>query len=161
MLYPYPPALLTSHASSSATSRERRQLWLLAIPVTTFCLGTWQVFRLQWKVRLIDDLERRTRKAPIDIPSKYEKTSLTGLSCSKHVSVSFVIVFVVCFVVFSVQEHLEELEYRRVRLRGSFDHTHELYMWPRSRVMEGMGGPQRGSEPGAFVVTPFYCHEIG
>ena len=47
---------------------QKRKLWLLIIPVTTFCLGTWQVFRLQWKVDLIADLERRTKKEVIDIP---------------------------------------------------------------------------------------------
>ena len=32
-------------------------------------------------------------------------------------------------------------------------------MWPRSLNVETTGG--RGSEPGAHVVTPFYCEELG
>lgn len=61
---------VSSQVGSTAT-KEKRQLWLLVIPVTTFCLGTWQIFRLQWKVKLIDELERKTMKPSIEIPSKY------------------------------------------------------------------------------------------
>ena len=61
---------ISSQVGGTAT-KEKRQLWLLVIPVTTFCLGTWQIFRLQWKVNLIDELERKTMKPPIEIPSKY------------------------------------------------------------------------------------------
>ena len=31
-------------------------------------------------------------------------------------------------------------------------------MWPRALNIENTGG--RGSEPGAHVVTPFYCEEL-
>jgi surfeit locus 1 family protein len=43
---------------------------MLVIPVTTFGLGTWQVFRLQWKLGLIDELERKTTEDPITIPTE-------------------------------------------------------------------------------------------
>lgn len=56
-----------SQAAAPGTG-QKRKLWLLIIPVTTFCLGTWQVYRLQWKLDLIADLERRTKKEVIDIP---------------------------------------------------------------------------------------------
>ena len=49
---------------------DKKKLWLLAIPVTTFCLGTWQVFRLQWKVKLVEELEKKTRQAPVNLPSE-------------------------------------------------------------------------------------------
>lgn len=58
----------------------------------------------------------------------------------------------------SILERLDELEYRRVQLHGHFDHSKELLMWPRSLNTESTG---RGSEPGAHVVTPFYCKELG
>lgn len=58
----------------------------------------------------------------------------------------------------SVAERIEELEYRRVVLHGHFDHTRELLMWPRVQLNEGTSG-RRNTEPGAFVITPFYCHE--
>ena len=50
---------------------------MLVIPVTTFCLGTWQVFRLQWKVGLIEELERKTKEDPVTIP-----TELVSSICS-------------------------------------------------------------------------------
>ena len=45
-------------------------MWLLVIPVTTFGLGTWQVFRLQWKVNLIKKLEERTKEGTIALPTE-------------------------------------------------------------------------------------------
>ena len=60
----------TSRSSTENEQKQKRKLWLLIIPVTTFCLGTWQVFRLQWKLGLIDELERRTMKPAINIPNK-------------------------------------------------------------------------------------------
>ena len=50
--------------------QDKRKLWLLVIPVTTFCLGMWQIFRLQWKLGLIEELERKTMKPAIDIPTE-------------------------------------------------------------------------------------------
>ena len=61
-----------------------------------------------------------------------------------------------------------------MRLHGHFDHSKELYIWPRTLIsndrgrgggrgggggggMHGIGG--RGPRPGAFVITPFYCQE--
>ncbi len=55
---------------------------------------------------------------------------------------------------------LEEYEYRRVRLHGHFDHSKELHMWPRT-LYTGEDTPTRGSEPGAYIVTPFFCEELG
>ena len=54
-------------------SSDRSKLWMLIIPVTTFGLGTWQIFRLQWKLELIDELERKTKEDPITIPTKLVK----------------------------------------------------------------------------------------
>ena len=47
---------------------QAKKLFLLIIPVSTFGLGTWQVFRLRWKRRLIADLEKRTMEKPVAIP---------------------------------------------------------------------------------------------
>ncbi|EFN80495.1 Surfeit locus protein 1 [Harpegnathos saltator] len=41
---------------------------LLAVPIVTFGLGTWQIKRWRWKLNLIDNLERRTTAEPIDLP---------------------------------------------------------------------------------------------
>ena len=41
-----------------------------AIPVLTFGLGTWQIFRRQWKLNLIENLAKRTSAAPIPFPQE-------------------------------------------------------------------------------------------
>ncbi|TNN68137.1 Surfeit locus protein 1 [Liparis tanakae] len=61
---------------------------------------------------------------------------------------------------------LKSLEYRRVRVRGRFDHSHELYVLPRSPVdpeKEAREAGQLGSsgETGANVITPFHCTDLG
>ena len=64
----------------------------------------------------------------------------------------------------SIEDRLQELEYRRVRLHGHFDHSKELHMWPRALHSEGVasgGFGKQGSEPGAQIVTAFYCQELG
>ncbi|KAL5483761.1 hypothetical protein EMCRGX_G020173 [Ephydatia muelleri] len=108
---------------------DKKKLWLLVIPATTFCLGTWQVFRLQWKLKLVEELEKKTRQAPVDLPN-------------------------------DIAERLPEMEYRRVRLRGQFDHSRELWMWPRM-LNSRMGSSGGKNEPGAHIITPFHCEETG
>lgn len=44
---------------------------LQVIPVTSFGLGCWQVYRLQWKLELIDKLHATSHATPIDLPQKY------------------------------------------------------------------------------------------
>ncbi|XP_078082291.1 surfeit locus protein 1 [Mustelus asterias] len=61
---------------------------------------------------------------------------------------------------------LKELEYRRVRVRGRFDHSTELYIMPRSRVDANKEKQEAGrlissTETGANVVTPFNCSDLG
>ncbi|XP_015189098.1 PREDICTED: surfeit locus protein 1 [Polistes dominula] len=40
---------------------------LLIVPISTFLLGTWQLQRRQWKLKLIEDLERQITADPIDL----------------------------------------------------------------------------------------------
>lgn len=56
--------LSTTNGAKSAKSRA--PLLLGAMPVISFGLGTWQVYRLQWKKALIKQLEDRTMKEPLD-----------------------------------------------------------------------------------------------
>lgn len=55
-------------------------------------------------------------------------------------------------------EELTEMEYRRVVLKGKFDHSKELYMHPRSCIEEG-DQPASGfgvkPKSGAWIITPF------
>eukprot|EP00118_Oscarella_pearsei_P008433 m.43422 g.43422 ORF g.43422 m.43422 type:complete len:80 (+) comp33431_c0_seq10:43-282(+) len=57
-------------SSSASSNSDKKHMWLLAIPVTTFCLGTWQIFRLRWKLDLKMELEKRTTSLPIPLPPK-------------------------------------------------------------------------------------------
>lgn len=38
------------------------------MPVTSFGLGCWQVYRLQWKLELLDMLQAKANSAPVEIP---------------------------------------------------------------------------------------------
>ncbi|KII94136.1 hypothetical protein PLICRDRAFT_153522 [Plicaturopsis crispa FD-325 SS-3] len=84
------------------------------VPIFTFGLGTWQLQRLQWKIALIDELGEKLQRPPISLP--------------KQINISVIPEFV----------------YRRVLLRGKWDHTHSILLGPR--VREGVVG--------YHVVTP-------
>lgn len=108
-----------SQATQSYTARKNSwfnpTIFVLGfIPVFTFALGTWQMQRLQWKVALIDELQEKLHREPIFLP--------------KRVNLSVVPEFV----------------YRRVLLRGRWDHKHSMLLGPR--VREGSHG--------YHVVTP-------
>ncbi|KAI0296229.1 SURF1-domain-containing protein [Russula brevipes] len=78
------------------------------IPVLTFALGTWQVQRLKWKVDLIDRLSEKLQREPIPLPSKVNLAAIP------------------------------EFVYRRVVLRGTWDHAHSMVLGPR--VLDGKNG---------------------
>lgn len=99
---------------------------MLAVPVLTFCLGTWQIQRRKWKLNLIKLLEEKTNLPPIDLP-------------------------------FDLDE-LKDLEYRKVKVQGTFDHSKEQFIHPRSLISKGDitgGGLISSVQSGAWVVTPF------
>lgn len=56
----------------------------------------------------------------------------------------------------------KDLEYRRVRLRGKFDHSEEIHVLPRSLNEGRHGGGGLGKKPksGAHIITPFEITEI-
>lgn len=61
---------------------------------------------------------------------------------------------------------LNDLEYRRVRVRGRYDHSQELYILPRSRVDPEKEAREAGrlsssGETGANIVTLFHCSDLG
>ncbi|XP_034403300.1 surfeit locus protein 1 [Cyclopterus lumpus] len=61
---------------------------------------------------------------------------------------------------------LKSLEYRRVRVRGRYDHSRELYVLPRSPVDPEKEAREAGrlassGETGANVITPFRCTDLG
>lgn len=54
-------------------------------------------------------------------------------------------------------DEIQELEYRPVRVRGTFLHDKEIYMGPRGLMHEGAGGDSflGQSVQGYHVITPF------
>lgn len=61
---------------------------------------------------------------------------------------------------------IKRLEYRRVKVRGHFDHSKELYVLPRSpvdpeREAREAGRISSSGESGANVITPFICTDLG
>lgn len=101
---------------------------LLAVPIATFALGTWQVHRRQWKLQLIEDLARKTTQPATSLPEDLSE--------------------------------LAAMEYRRVKLVGTFHHEREMYVGPRSPIQPAdtarrgvIGGAP--SQTGNLVITPF------
>ncbi|XP_069841818.1 surfeit locus protein 1 isoform X4 [Dendropsophus ebraccatus] len=60
--------------SFSALTESRKDplmKWiLLVIPVASFGLGTWQIQRRKWKLKLIQQLETRVASSPIPLPTE-------------------------------------------------------------------------------------------
>ncbi|GAB2292620.1 Surfeit locus protein 1 [Dionaea muscipula] len=110
-------------ASSSPHSQDiQRGIWsklLLFVPgAVTFGLGTWQIFRREEKIKMLD-----YRKGRLDLePIKLTSTSST--------------------------ENLDDLEFRRVVCRGSFDEKRSIFVGPRSRSISGV------TNNGYYVITP-------
>lgn len=48
------------------------------IPIFTFCLGTWQLRRLKWKLNLIEQLNSQVDREPLDLPDVVKCASLLG-----------------------------------------------------------------------------------
>lgn len=61
---------------------------------------------------------------------------------------------------------LKDLEYRRVKVSGRFDHSRELYILPRTlvdpeREAREAGRLSSSAETGANIITPFHCTDLG
>ncbi|TPX13955.1 uncharacterized protein E0L32_005655 [Thyridium curvatum] len=77
-------------------------LILLAImPITAFCLGTWQVYRLQWKNDLVAKCEDRLVRDPLPLPPRIDPAAIP------------------------------DFDYRRVYTTGRFRHDEEMLIGPR------------------------------
>ncbi|XP_031225323.1 surfeit locus protein 1 isoform X4 [Mastomys coucha] len=57
-------------ATAKAEDDSFLQWFLLLIPATAFGLGTWQVQRRKWKLKLIAELESRVMAEPIPLPAE-------------------------------------------------------------------------------------------
>lgn len=104
---------------------------LLAFPIASSGLGVWQIKRLEWKKNLIADLERQTQSEPVD---------LLRIDSLKD---------------------LDHLEYRRVKVKGTYDpnFAHQLFLKPRSLIVNEeailRGRTAHQSNIGVNVITSF------
>ncbi|XP_013792123.1 surfeit locus protein 1-like [Limulus polyphemus] len=55
-------------------------------------------------------------------------------------------------------QELQNMEYQKVKVRGKFDHSQEIYITPRSLLKEGGEGDEGGllssGQSGTLVITP-------
>lgn len=106
---PPPPPLPTS----SSRPQDKKKGWtkfLLFVPgAITFGLGTWQIFRRQEKMKMLEYKQSRLQMEPIN--------------CN-HITPS--------------AENLDSLEFRRVVCKGVFDDSKSIYVGPRSRSISGV-----------------------
>lgn len=119
--------------ANPAAKESKMHYILLIIPISTFGLGTWQIQRLQWKKGLIKDLESRTTAPVRNLPENIDEL------------------------------RSKDLEYRRIMLKGTFDHSEEIHVLPRSLNEGAHGGGGLGKKPksGAHVITPFEISGTG
>ncbi|XP_064146667.1 surfeit locus protein 1 isoform X2 [Loxodonta africana] len=110
------------------------QWLLLLIPVTAFGLGTWQVQRRKWKLKLIAELESRVMAEPIPLPA--DPVELNSLEYRPvRVRGRF--------------DHSKEL-YMMPRT-----------MVDPAREARDAGRISSSVESGAYVITPFHCSDLG
>ncbi|KAF7307065.1 SURF1-like protein [Mycena indigotica] len=116
-----PQQIIRSNSTDTPGYNPKREPWLTPtmvllgfVPIFTLGLGTWQLQRLQWKVALIDELE--------------EKLQLQAIALPKRINLQV----------------LPEFVFRKVYLKGKWDHAHSMLVRPRTR--EGIHG--------ANVLTP-------
>lgn len=76
---------------------------LALIPITAFCLGSWQVQRLDWKTKLLAKYEDRLVRPPLPLPPRIDP------------------------------EAIHEFDYRRVYATGKLRHDKEMLIGPRTQ----------------------------
>ncbi|KAE8658618.1 Surfeit locus protein 1 [Hibiscus syriacus] len=106
-------AAAASSSSQSLHDKEKGSKWtrwFLFLPgAITFGLGTWQIFRRQDKIKVLDYRQKRLKMEPL---------KLNGMPPSSEI--------------------LETLEFRRVVCKGVFDNGRSIYIGPRSRSISGV-----------------------
>ncbi|KAG8929094.1 surf-like protein [Tulasnella sp. 419] len=97
-------ASFNTRAKAKATSwSSPAKLILGFIPIFTFGLGTWQVQRLRWKTKLIEELEDKLERESMSLPKQINMAALP------------------------------EFQFRRVTVSGTWDHAHSILVGPRTK----------------------------
>lgn len=121
-LPPLPPSFSSSAAaiseppsstSSQPQDKQQGSRWsklLLFVPGgITFGLGTWQIFRRQDKIEMLEYRQKRMDLEPI-----------SGIILAPS------------------SDNMDALEFRRVLCKGLFDEKKSIYVGPRSRSISGV-----------------------
>ncbi|GAA6012031.1 hypothetical protein JCM10207_005103 [Rhodosporidiobolus poonsookiae] len=96
----------TSHLSQSARDKLRARPFLILVgimPIFTFGLGWWQIKRLNWKVDLIEQLDAKLHQDPVRLPARIDTAAIP------------------------------EFAWRKVVVKGVFDHEHSIELGPKTR----------------------------
>lgn len=76
---PRNPPLATENVGTYRLRRRSRfggpALLLMAIPTFTFGLGIWQLRRLKWKLALIDEIDDKLAREPMELPPRIKCAS--------------------------------------------------------------------------------------
>ncbi|XP_028764029.1 surfeit locus protein 1 [Neltuma alba] len=89
---------------------SRWSKWFLFLPgAITFGLGTWQIFRRQEKIKMLDYREKRLQMEPL----KFSSASPSA-------------------------EELDSLEFRKAVCKGVYDDKKSIFVGPRSRSISGV-----------------------
>ncbi|XP_052181690.1 surfeit locus protein 1 [Diospyros lotus] len=109
---PEPPPASSSSSQLPQETREGfrwSKLFLFVPGAITFGLGTWQLFRRQEKIEMLEYRQKRLGSEPIS---------------GNHLAPS--------------NNNLDALEFRRVLCKGLFDEKKSIYVGPRSRSISGV-----------------------
>ncbi|KAF6127550.1 SURF1 cytochrome c oxidase assembly factor [Phyllostomus discolor] len=110
------------------------QWLLLLIPATAFGLGTWQVQRRKWKLKLIEELESRVMAEPVPLPA--DPMELENLEYRPV----------------RVRGHFDHSKELYLMPRTLVDPAREA---------RAAGQLSSSVQSGAHVVTPFHCSDLG
>ncbi|KAK2816391.1 hypothetical protein Q7C36_022662 [Tachysurus vachellii] len=132
-------ALKRQQFKSTVVQEERSEdsilkWFLLLIPITTFGLGTWQVKRRQWKLKLINDLHLLTTADPIPLPT--DPAELKDLQYRRA----------------TVRGRFDHSRELYILPRSLVD--------PEREAREA-GRLSSSAETGANIITPFHCTDLG
>ncbi|XP_006993188.1 surfeit locus protein 1 isoform X1 [Peromyscus maniculatus bairdii] len=132
------PNRCSSSTAEAATAKAEDdsflQWFLLLIPATAFGLGTWQVQRRKWKLKLIAELESRVMAEPIPLPA--DPIELKNLEYRPV----------------KVRGHFDHSKELYMMPRTMVDPAREA---------RDAGRISSSVESGAYVVTPFHCSDLG
>jgi surfeit locus 1 family protein len=121
--------------AGKSTTAGKKKKWGLSVLVlllpcaATFGLGTWQLYRRNKKIELLDYRRKRLEEEPVLLE--------TVLATSKGSGENF--------------QSVDLLEYRRVVIQGKYDDSKSLFVGPRVQTLYGE------AKKGYQMVTPFIC----